>query len=67
MKRCGREKEGMKLYLRERNRSANKHFVSICDVVAYLGEVLAHTWSVSADAGHQAYGSLSKEGSYVRC
>lgn len=58
----GREKEGMKVCLRERHIPVNTHFVNICDVAANPGEVLARTWSVPAEAGHQPLGALSEEG-----
>lgn len=59
----------MKVCLRERNISVNKHFVNICDVVASPGEilanpgeVLAHTYTVLAEAGYQPLGTFSEEG-----
>ena len=40
----------------------NTHFVNIRDVAANPGGVLARTWSVPAEAGHQPLGTLSEEG-----
>lgn len=47
MERCGKE---------------NKYFVRICDLMADPGQVLAHTFSVPANAGHHLLGAYSAEG-----
>ena len=59
----------MKVCLRERNISANKYLVSICDVAAGAGEVLARVWRPGASLqklGTDYLALILKRGSCVR-
>lgn len=53
-------KEDLKLCLR--NISVNKYFARICNLMADPGQVLAHTFIVPANSGHQLLGAYSAEG-----